>query len=56
MGETKVLDDEVVTMTKSRKDLPKIPFGELSQQIAAADIVLGIFGDTPQSKKAMANK
>ena len=32
LRETKVLDDEVVAMTKSRKDLPKIPFGELVEQ------------------------
>jgi modification methylase len=32
LKETKVLEDEVVTMKKSRKDLPKIPFGELVEQ------------------------
>ena len=26
------MEDEVVTMTKSRKDLPKVPFGELVEQ------------------------
>ena len=26
---THPLSDEIVTMTKSRKDLPKVPFGEL---------------------------
>ena len=29
---TEPLSDEVVTMTKSRKDLPKVPFGELVEQ------------------------
>ena len=29
---TKSLNDEIVTMSKSRKDLPKIPFGELVEQ------------------------
>ena len=29
---TKPLSDEIVTMTKSRKDLPKVPFGELVEQ------------------------
>tara|TARA_Y100000590_G_C15615376_1_gene975515 strand:- start:236 stop:1303 length:1068 start_codon:yes stop_codon:yes gene_type:complete len=29
---TKPLNDEIVTMSKSRKDLPKIPFGELVEQ------------------------
>ena len=32
LKETKVLDDAIVTMTKSRKDLPKVPFGELVEQ------------------------
>ena len=32
LKEAKALEDEVVTMTKSRKDLPKIPFGELVEQ------------------------
>ena len=32
LKQTKVLEDEVVTMTKSRKDLPKVPFGELVEQ------------------------
>ena len=32
LKETTALEDEVVTMTKSRKDLPKIPFGELVEQ------------------------
>jgi len=32
LKQTKVLADEVVTMTKSRKDLPKVPFGELVEQ------------------------
>ena len=35
---------------------PKIPFEMLPAYIADADIVLGIFGDTPQANKAMANK
>ena len=29
---TEPLSDEVVTMTKSRRDLPKVPFGELVEQ------------------------
>ena len=29
---TNPLSDEIVTMTKSRKDLPKVPFGELVEQ------------------------
>ncbi len=29
---TKPLDEEIVKMTKSRKDLPKVPFGELVEQ------------------------
>ena len=29
---TNPLSDETVTMTKSRKDLPKVPFGELVEQ------------------------
>ena len=29
---TKILDDEVVTLTKSRRLLPKVPFGELVEQ------------------------
>jgi modification methylase len=29
---TQPLSDEIVTMTKSRKDLPKVPFGELVEQ------------------------
>ena len=29
---TQSLSDEIVTMTKSRKDLPKVPFGELVEQ------------------------
>jgi len=32
LEQTKVLENEVITMTKSRKDLPKIPFGELVEQ------------------------
>ena len=32
LKKTKALKDEVVIMTKSRKDLPKIPFGELVEQ------------------------
>ena len=35
---------------------PMVKFLDVPQQIAAADIVLGNFGDTPQSRKAMANK
>ncbi|HJO32798.1 MAG TPA: glycosyltransferase [Anaerolineales bacterium] len=34
----------------------KVPFESLPAHIAEADIVLGVFGDTPQAKKAMANK
>ena len=29
---TKILDDKIVIMKKSRKDLPKVPFGELVEQ------------------------
>ena len=29
---TKVLNEDVVTITKSRRDLPKVPFGELVEQ------------------------
>ena len=36
--------------------LSKVPFQQLSDHIADADIVLGVFGDTSQSRKAMANK
>ena len=32
LKQTKVLADEVVIMAKSRKDLPKVPFGELVEQ------------------------
>ena len=32
LKQTKVLNDEVVKMKKSRKDLPKVPFGELEEQ------------------------
>jgi len=32
LKQTKILENEVVAMTKSRKDLPKIPFGELVEQ------------------------
>jgi site-specific DNA-methyltransferase (adenine-specific)/modification methylase len=32
LKQTKILEDDIVTMTKSRKDLPKIPFGELVEQ------------------------
>ena len=32
LKKTKALKDNVVTITKSRKDLPKIPFGELVEQ------------------------
>jgi len=32
LKKTKELDDEIVTMAKSRKDLPKVPFGELVEQ------------------------
>ena len=32
LKETKVLNDNVITMTKSRKELPKVPFGELVEQ------------------------
>ena len=34
----------------------KVPLEMLSAYIANADIILGIFGDTPQANKAMANK
>ena len=36
--------------------LSKAPFQQLSDYIADADIVLGVFGDTSQARKAMANK
>ena len=32
LKQTKELEDEIVTMKKSRKDLPKVPFGELVEQ------------------------
>ena len=32
LKQTKVLNDEIVKMKKSRKDLPKVPFGELVEQ------------------------
>ncbi len=32
LKKTQCLSDEIVTMTKSRKDLPKVPFGELVEQ------------------------
>jgi len=32
LKKTTTLEDQVITMTKSRKDLPKIPFGELVEQ------------------------
>jgi len=32
LKQTKILNDEVVKMKKSRKDLPKVPFGELVEQ------------------------
>ena len=32
LANTNPLSDETVTMTKSRKDLPKVPFGELVEQ------------------------
>ena len=32
LKQTKALNDEVVKMKKSRKDLPKVPFGELVEQ------------------------
>ncbi len=34
----------------------KVPFELLPAHIAQADIILGVFGDTPQANKAMANK
>lgn len=36
--------------------LPQVPFEALPACIAEADIVLGVFGDTLQADKAMANK
>ena len=36
--------------------LSKVPFEQLSDCIANSDIVLGVFGDTSQARKAMANK
>ena len=36
--------------------LSKVPFEQLSDYIANSDIVLGVFGDTSQARKAMANK
>ena len=32
LKQTKILNDEIVKMKKSRKDLPKVPFGELVEQ------------------------
>ena len=32
LNETQVLKDNLVTLTQSRKDLPKVPFGELVEQ------------------------
>ena len=32
LKQTKILNDEVVKIKKSRKDLPKVPFGELVEQ------------------------
>ena len=32
LKKTQPLSDEIVTMTKSRRDLPKVPFGELVEQ------------------------
>ena len=32
LKQTEVLNDNIVNMTKSRKDLPKVPFGELVEQ------------------------
>ena len=34
----------------------KVPFALLPAHLAEADIILGVFGDTPQANKAMANK
>ena len=35
---------------------PRLPFADLPQAIAQADIVLGVFGDTPQAQVLLANK
>ena len=32
LKDTAILDDDVVSMSKSRRDLPKVPFGELVEQ------------------------
>lgn len=36
--------------------LPRVEFSEVPEQINRADIVLGVFGDTPQADMALANK
>jgi glycosyltransferase involved in cell wall biosynthesis len=36
--------------------LPRVAFSEVPEQISRADIVLGVFGDTPQADMALANK
>lgn len=35
---------------------PPVPYADLPKQIVAADICLGEFGDTPQTKRGLANK
>ena len=42
--------------TSNTKFSSKVPFAMLPAYIAEADIILGVFGDTPQANKAMANK
>lgn len=36
--------------------LPRVGFSEVPEEISRADIVLGVFGDTPQADMALANK
>jgi glycosyltransferase involved in cell wall biosynthesis len=36
--------------------VPRVDFSAVPQQISDADIVLGVFGDTPQADMALANK
>ncbi len=36
--------------------LPRVPFAEVPTYVAQADILFGVFGDTPQADTAMANK
>jgi glycosyltransferase involved in cell wall biosynthesis len=36
--------------------LPRVPFAELPRELDRADMILGVFGDTPQARQHMANK